>query len=202
MNMETKIPPNSSIVISFSYFPEFENNRIVIKQSKGVTTNEIYRHASEQQPMEFYCEKIGGVQIDQTFVRPAKRCIFHGVGCDWGLRNSCRCRSPSRTSSGSLTSLTRCNEPLSRAGSFLASTGFLPRSLLNDDTPVSNCRFISASVSSVRLLPALPSRFPNSHFVGNILALKVTEQEYNIYSQSQQRPPPYITQQPIIASRC
>ncbi|KRX43925.1 hypothetical protein T05_13199 [Trichinella murrelli] len=35
MNMETKIPPNSSIVISFSYFPEFENNRIVIKQSKG-----------------------------------------------------------------------------------------------------------------------------------------------------------------------
>ncbi|KRY02750.1 hypothetical protein T12_8959 [Trichinella patagoniensis] len=33
--MGTKIPPNSSIVISFSYFPEFENNGIIIKQSKG-----------------------------------------------------------------------------------------------------------------------------------------------------------------------
>ncbi|KRX62531.1 hypothetical protein T09_14858 [Trichinella sp. T9] len=27
----------------------------------GVTTNEIHRHASEQQPMKFYCEKVGGV---------------------------------------------------------------------------------------------------------------------------------------------
>ncbi|KRX14050.1 hypothetical protein T07_332 [Trichinella nelsoni] len=60
----------------------------------------------------------------------------------------------------------QCNEPLSRAGSFLASTGLPPRSLLNDDTPVSICGF-----------------------------------EYNIYSQSQQRPPPYITTPPALAPR-
>ncbi|KRX24102.1 hypothetical protein T07_10719 [Trichinella nelsoni] len=93
----------------------------------------------------------------------------------------------------------QCNEPLSRAGSFLASTGLPPRSLLNDDTPVSICGFVSESVSSVRLLPARPPLFPNSRFVGNILALKVTEQEY-IYSQSQ-RPPPYITPPPTLAPR-
>ncbi|KRZ83127.1 hypothetical protein T08_5224, partial [Trichinella sp. T8] len=46
---------------------------------------------------------------------------------------------------------------------------------LNDDTPVSNCRFNSASVSAVWLLPALPPLFPNSRFVADILALKVTE---------------------------
>ncbi|KRX34449.1 hypothetical protein T05_15060, partial [Trichinella murrelli] len=58
--------------ISFSYIPEFENNRIVIKQSKGVTTNEIHRHASEQQPMKFYCEKVGGVsgEIGSTPILP------------------------------------------------------------------------------------------------------------------------------------
>ncbi|KRX36269.1 hypothetical protein T05_1769, partial [Trichinella murrelli] len=37
---------------------------------------------------------------------------------------------------------------------------------------VLTCGFISASVSSVRLLPALPSLFPNSRFVGSIFALK------------------------------
>ncbi|XP_003375145.1 putative myosin head [Trichinella spiralis] len=96
----------------------------------------------------------------------------------------------------------KTEQPLSRAGSFLASTGLPPGSLLNDDTPVSICGFVSVSVSSVRLVPALPPLFPNSRFVGNILALKVTEQEYNIYSQSQQRPPPYITKQQTIAPRC
>ncbi|KRX24538.1 hypothetical protein T07_14005, partial [Trichinella nelsoni] len=40
--------------------------------------------------------------------------------------------------------------------------GLLPRSLPNDDTPVSICGFISASVSSVRLLPSLPPLFPNN----------------------------------------
>ncbi|XP_003382346.1 conserved hypothetical protein [Trichinella spiralis] len=83
-----------------------------------------------------------------------------------------------------------CNEPLSRAGSLRASPGLPPRSLLNDDTPVSICGFVSASVSSLRLLPALPPLLANSRFVGNILAHKVAEQEYNIYSQSQQQPPP------------
>ncbi|XP_003369084.1 hypothetical protein Tsp_04510 [Trichinella spiralis] len=62
--------------------------------------------------------------------------------------------------------------PLSRAGSFVASTGLLPRSSPNDDAPVLTFGFISASVSSIRLLPALPPLFPNSRFVGNILALK------------------------------
>ncbi|KRX60287.1 hypothetical protein T09_4609 [Trichinella sp. T9] len=68
-----------------------------------------------------------------------------------------------------------CNEPLSRAGSFVASTGLLPQSSPNGDTPVLTCGFITASVSSVRLLPALPPLFPNSRF--------------------QQRPPP-ISQTP------
>ncbi|XP_003371444.1 hypothetical protein Tsp_11652 [Trichinella spiralis] len=65
-----------------------------------------------------------------------------------------------------------CNKPFSRAGSFVASTGLLSQSSPNGDAPVLTCEFISASVSSVRLLPALPPLFPNSRFVGNILALK------------------------------
>ncbi|KRZ76144.1 Retrovirus-related Pol polyprotein from transposon [Trichinella papuae] len=66
----------------------------------------------------------------------------------------------------------QCNEPLSRAGSFVASTGLLPRSSLSVDAPVSTCGFVSASALSIRLLPALPLRFPSSRFVGNIPAFK------------------------------
>ncbi|XP_003381566.1 putative soluble inorganic pyrophosphatase [Trichinella spiralis] len=95
-----------------------------------------------------------------------------------------------------------CNEPLSWAGSFLASTGMLPRPLPNDDTPMSICGLMSASVSFVRLLPALPPLFPNSRFVGNILALKATEQEYNIYSQLQQRPPLSLANNRLSLHRC
>ncbi|KRY57144.1 hypothetical protein T03_7700 [Trichinella britovi] len=43
---------------------------------------------------------------------------------------------------------TICADGVTPAGS--VAFRLLPRSLLNDDTPVSNCRFISASVSSVR----------------------------------------------------
>ncbi|KRZ92323.1 hypothetical protein T08_9810 [Trichinella sp. T8] len=64
------------------------------------------------------------------------------------------------------------NKPLSRAGSFVASTGLLPQASPNEDSPMSTCGFISASVSSVRLLPDLTPLLPNSRFVGNILALK------------------------------
>ncbi|KRX75218.1 hypothetical protein T06_7438 [Trichinella sp. T6] len=43
---------------------------------------------------------------------------------------------------------------VSPVGSFVASTGLLLQSSPNDDAPVSPCRFISVSVSFVRLLPA------------------------------------------------
>ncbi|KRZ73200.1 Phenylalanine--tRNA ligase beta subunit [Trichinella papuae] len=54
-----------------------------------------------------------------------------------------------------------CIEPLSRAGSFVASTGLLPRSSLSDDAPVSTCGFVSASVLSV-LVHALSVTFSHS----------------------------------------
>ncbi|KRZ70684.1 hypothetical protein T10_947 [Trichinella papuae] len=72
----------------------------------------------------------------------------------------------------SLSSSLACNDPLSWAGSFAASTGLLPRSSLSDDAPVSTCGFVSASTLSVRLPPALPLRFPSSRFVGNIPVFK------------------------------
>ncbi|KRX72066.1 hypothetical protein T06_6980 [Trichinella sp. T6] len=58
------------------------------------------------------------------------------------------------------------NEPLSRAGSFVSSTGLLPQASPNEDSPMSTCGFISASVSFVRLQPDLTPLFPNSRIVG------------------------------------
>ncbi|KRY13322.1 hypothetical protein T12_6993 [Trichinella patagoniensis] len=63
------------------------NNAISVTMSSllGVTTNEIYRHASEQQPMKFYCEKVGGVrgEIGSTpLIFRFVDCIINGFDSD------------------------------------------------------------------------------------------------------------------------
>ncbi|KRX17371.1 hypothetical protein T07_2384 [Trichinella nelsoni] len=63
-----------------------------------------------------------------------------------------------------------CNEPVSRAGSFVTPSGLLSQSSLGDDGFVSTARFLRAVISSVWLPPALLPFFPGSHSRGNTIA--------------------------------
>ncbi|KRX45945.1 hypothetical protein T05_1401 [Trichinella murrelli] len=64
----------------------------------------------------------------------------------------------------------QCNEPLSRAGSFVTPTGLLTQLSLGDDGPVSTGGFLRAVTSSVWLPSALLPFLPSSSVHGKILA--------------------------------
>ncbi|KRX25815.1 hypothetical protein T07_6224 [Trichinella nelsoni] len=75
-----------------------------------------------------------------------------------------------------------CNEPLSRAGSFVIPTGLLAQSSLGDDGPLSTGEFLCAVISSAWLPPARLPFLPGSRFPSNIIVIKRQHQQQHARS--------------------